>query len=102
MRDLRNKKKTERREFFRALEKITKGVANHRRLEILYLLYHSPGQSVSEIAEILEVNFRTASDHTRKLVNSNLATKRSDSVSVRHVLTNIGEKLLIFLDELSL
>ncbi len=74
-----------------------KGVANHRRVEVLLLLKESPELSVSELARLLRINFRTASEHMRKLVHAGLAMKRSDSVSVRHRLTKLGDHMLHFL-----
>ena len=74
-----------------------KGVANHRRIEILVLLKERPEQSVSELAEILRIDFRTAAEHLRKLVHAGLVMKRSDGASVRHALTGLGSDMLHFL-----
>ena len=38
---------------YRALERIVKGFANHRRIEILYLLRREPELSVDDISERL-------------------------------------------------
>ncbi len=82
---------------FRELEKITKGIANHRRIQIMDLLQKEPELSVFEIAEELNVNFRTISDHIKKLLISNLVMKRHQGAAVRHKLTDRGIIILKFL-----
>ena len=81
----------------RKLERIVKGFANHRRIEILDLLGREPELSVSEVSEKLEVNFKTISEHIRRLGISGLLLKRSDGTSIRHKLTLIGITILKFL-----
>ena len=78
-----------------------KGVANHRRVEILVLLKDRPERSVSGIAEILKIDFRTASDHIRRMEHAGLVMKRSDGVSVRHALTKLGDRVLEFLNSIA-
>ncbi|MDP3881099.1 MAG: winged helix-turn-helix domain-containing protein [bacterium] len=87
----------EDRQKYRNVERVMKGVANHRRAQILYLLKEEPELSVAEITKKLGVNFRTVSDHTKKLVHAGLVMKRSDSVSVRHKLTDLGHKVFEFI-----
>lgn len=79
------------------LERIMKGVANHRRIEILELLGEKPEMSVAEIADKIKSNFKTTSDHIRRMAISGLLMKRSDSKNVRHKLTKRGELILTFL-----
>ncbi|OHA19659.1 MAG: hypothetical protein A2836_02135 [Candidatus Taylorbacteria bacterium RIFCSPHIGHO2_01_FULL_45_63] len=81
----------------RELERIVKGFANHRRLQILQLLEKSPELSVDEIATVLNVNFKTVSEHIRRLAIANLVLKRSDGNNVRHKITNRGLSILKFL-----
>ena len=52
---------------YRQLERIVRGFSNHRRIEILELLEKEPELSVIEIAERLKINFKTASEHVRRL-----------------------------------
>ena len=52
---------------YRRLERIVKGFANHRRLQILDLLRREPELSVEEISERLGIGYVNASDHVRKL-----------------------------------
>ncbi len=81
----------------RELEKIVKGCANHRRVQILILLGEKPELSLFELAELLKINFKTASEHTRRLVISGLVMKRNEGAAVRHALTHRGHLILKFL-----
>ncbi len=81
---------------YRALERIVKGFANHRRLEILGLLAGEPELSVENISERLSLGYENASDHVRKLAIAGLVMKRNDGPSVRHKLTPRGESILVF------
>ncbi|HEY4478827.1 MAG TPA: winged helix-turn-helix domain-containing protein [Candidatus Paceibacterota bacterium] len=85
---------------FRKTERIIKGVANHRRLKILDLLRREPELSVDEIADKTKCGYMNASDHIRKLALAGLVMKRSDSTSVRHKLTALGEHILVFCKKL--
>ncbi len=82
---------------YRKLERIVKGFANHRRIQILELLEKNPELSVIEITQELNMNFKTASEHIRRLAISGLIMKRSDGKSIRHKLTERGLKVLKFL-----
>jgi len=77
-------------------ERIWKGVANHRRMQIVDLLDRESELSVMDIAEHIAIDFRTASEHLRKLVLAGLIMKRSDGISVRHALTKRGKDILKF------
>jgi len=81
----------------RELERMVKGFANHRRIEIMELLAREPELSVIEVASSLKVNFKTISDHIRRLAIAGLVIKRSDDNSVRHKLTARGVSILKFL-----
>jgi len=72
---------------YRNLERVVKGFSNHRRIEILDLLTREPELSVIEISERLGVNFKTISEHIRRLAQSGLVMKRSEGAAVRHKLT---------------
>lgn len=82
---------------FYHLERIVRGYANHRRIEILDLLERFPELSVAGITKKLGINFKTASEHIRRLAIAGLLMKRSDGTSVRHKLTNRGLSILKFL-----
>ena len=74
-----------------------KGVANHRRIEIIDLLAHAPELSVFDIAERLKINFKTTSEHIRRLALAGMVMKRNDKNFVRHALTPFGKSILKFL-----
>ena len=80
----------------RELERIIKGFANHRRLQILELLQKEPELSVQEIAERLKSEMKNISAHINRMAVAGLVMKRSDSKSVRHKLTKRGTVILKF------
>lgn len=82
---------------YREIERIVKGFANHRRVEILEFLARMPEMSVADISEQLNINFKTASEHIRRLAIAGLLIKRSDGRSIRHKLTKRGFVILKFL-----
>ena len=81
---------------YKKLERIIKGIANHRRLQVLELLYKEPELSVQEISEKLKSEFKNISAHISKMAISGLLMKRSDSKSIRHRLTKRGIIILKF------
>ena len=81
---------------YRKIERVVKGFANHRRIQILNLLSKEPELSVDDIAEELNLGYENASDHIRKLAIAGLVMKRSDGTSVRHKLTPHAESVLVF------
>ena len=84
------------RKNYRHLERIIKGFANHRRLEILELLKQKPELSVEEVADTLSIGYENASDHIRKLAVAGLVMKRSDGKAVRHKITSRAVFILTF------
>jgi DNA-binding transcriptional ArsR family regulator len=81
---------------YRQLERIVKGFANHRRLQIMDLLKGEPELSVEEIAERLRIGYENASDHIRKMAIAGLVMKRNEGNHVRHKLTPRAESILVF------
>ena len=73
-----------------------KGFANHRRIEIMETLDASPGLSLTEISQELGIDFRTAEEHTSRLVASGVAGKYPQGRNVRHYLTKLGKEVLTF------
>ena len=80
----------------RQLERIVKGFANHRRLQVLKLLYQEPELSVQEISDKLKSAFKNISAHINKMAIAGLVMKRSEGNMVRHKLTNRGRTILKF------
>ena len=81
---------------YRRMERIVKGFANHRRLEILDLLKREPELSVDDISERLGIGYENASDHVRKMTVAGLLLKRNEGPAVRHKLTPRAESILVF------
>lgn len=82
---------------YRSLERIVRGYSNHRRIQILELLDNNPELSVIEVADKLKINFKTASEHIRRLAITGLVLKRSQGAAVRHKLSPLGVSILKFL-----
>ena len=85
------------RKTFRELERLVKGFANHRRIQIMELLQKRPEFSVDDIATTLNVHFKTISEHVRRLAIAGLVLKRNQGNYVRHRLTPRAESILKFL-----
>jgi DNA-binding transcriptional ArsR family regulator len=84
---------------YKRLEKIVKGFANHRRIEILELLSKRTA-SLSQISTILKVNLKTIAEHTRRLESAGLIEKKYKGREVVHTISNLGINILTFLRKL--
>ncbi|MBU4480345.1 winged helix-turn-helix domain-containing protein [Patescibacteria group bacterium] len=78
------------------LEKHFKGVSNHWRINILLLLNEESGLSLEQIAETLNANYKTISEHTKKLVHAGLINKKYINNTVSHSLSPYGKKFINF------
>jgi len=90
---MKNKRKTAKQ-----LERYFKGVANHRRIEILRLISKIEGITVDGVCQKLNANFKTISEHTRRLVQAGLVNKKYRGRQVEHYLSPYGKKFLKFID----
>ena len=81
---------------YKRIEKIVKGFANHRRIQVLELLEKYPDSSVDNISESLNVNFVTIADHIRKLSEAGLVEKNYKGRFVLHRLNAKGKHILSF------
>ncbi len=79
------------------LERHLKGVANHRRIEILWLIAERQGISLDGIADALECNIKTIAEHTRKLAHAGLVDKKYRGRVVEHTLSPYGKIFYKFL-----
>lgn len=79
------------------LERHFKGVANHRRIEILLLVKENEGITVDGIADRLQCNFKTISEHARRLVQAGLLNKKYRGRAVLHSLSPYGQKFCEFI-----
>lgn len=82
---------------YRELERMVRGFANHRRIQIMEILKKKPEMSVDEIATFLDISYKTVADHVRRLAIAGLVLKRNQDVSVRHRLTDRAAYILKFL-----
>jgi len=80
------------------LERHFKGIANHRRIDILLLVKKSAGITLEGIAEGLQCNFKTISEHTRRLAQAGLLNKQHQGRAVTHFLSPYGQKLVKFIE----
>jgi len=81
----------------RQLERHLKGVANHRRIEILFLVAERGGVTLDGIARGVGANLKTVAEHTRRLVQAGLLDKRYEGRNVAHTLSPYGKTFLAFL-----
>ena len=82
------------------LERYGKGIANHYRISILFLLANQNGMTLDQIVQKLGGNAKTLSEHTQKLKNAGLIIKKYRGTSVEHSLSSYGRKFYHFLKSL--
>jgi len=80
----------------RQLERYFKGAANHRRLEVLFLLAEKDGLTLEVIADTIHGNFKTISEHTRRLAQAGLLNKKYQGRQVAHSLSPYGKLFVEF------
>jgi DNA-binding transcriptional ArsR family regulator len=83
------------------IERVVKGFANHRRIEILQLLSSYPDLCVGQISERLQIELKTASEHLRRLALAGLVQKRYQGREVRLRVAGKTSEILAFLDRLA-
>ena len=83
------------------MERHFKGIANHRRIDILLLISKEKGITVEDIAENLKTNIKTISEHTRRLVQAGLINKQYRGRSVEHSLSPYGKYFVDFIKAFS-
>ncbi len=92
MENKKNKKKTAKQ-----MERHFKGVANHQRIDILLLVAVASGLTVDQITRNLNRNFKTVSEHTRRLVQAGLLNKEYRGRTVAHFLSPYGKEFVRFI-----
>ena len=75
-------------------ERIFKGLANHRRLQILRILQSRGPVSLDKVAEICGIQAPTACEHARKLRIAGLVFRRRLRRCIQLELTERGELAL--------
>ncbi len=81
------------------MERHLKGVANHRRIEILLLIDKQKDITLESIVENLRANEKTIGEHTRRLFYAGLINKANKGNYVIHTLSPYGKKVVKFLKE---
>ena len=79
------------------MERHLKGVANHRRIEILLIISKNNGITLEDITEILNANEKTIGEHTRRLYQAGLINKKYKARYVEHSLSPYGKEFVKFL-----
>ncbi len=79
------------------MERHFKGAANHCRIEILLLVSERPDMTVQGITETLKKNFKTVSEHTRRLAHAGLVNKKYQGRTVAHSLSSYGKQFITFI-----
>ena len=79
------------------LERYFKGASNHHLLHILVFVYKNPGVTLENITKELDGNFKTISEHTKKLVQAGLLNKKYVGHMVAHSLSPYGKRFYDFI-----
>lgn len=78
-------------------ERYFKGVANHRRIEILLLVARAEGISLNKIAENIDSDIKNTCQHAQKLVQAGLIDKKYNGRTVGHSVSPYGRKFIKFI-----
>ena len=84
----------------RQLERVVKGFANHRRIQVLEVLEARPDLDLTTITRVCGINFKTASEHVRRLSIAGLVWKKARGRNVLHAISPRGKSVLRFLSTL--
>ncbi len=95
---IKRKNQNHKRKSARQLERIFKGVANHRRIEILFAIKNEPGLTLFSISEQLDCNLKTIAEHVRRLVIAGLVNKNRLNNNTLHELSPYGKKIVKILE----
>lgn len=79
------------------MERHLKGAANHRRIELLFLISTYNGITLESLVEKLDVSQKTLSEHTRRLAQAGLVVKKYKGRFVSHSLSPYGKVFVTFL-----
>ena len=78
------------------VERYFKGSANHWRIAILWLIGDKPNINVDSIADELNANIKTISQHISKLHQFGLVDKKYLGRTVTHQLSPYGKRFYHF------
>lgn len=74
-----------------------KGVANHRRIQILIFIAEHDGVTLDNIVRELACNLKTIAEHTKRLSEARLIEKKPQGRHVIHYLSPSGKILYKFI-----
>ena len=80
------------------MERHLKGMANHYRIEILFLIGTQRGITLEDIVKGLDANEKTIGEHTRRLYVAGLINKKYRGKFVEHTLSPYGKTFVRFLE----
>lgn len=83
------------------LERHFKGVSNHWRIQILLLIAKRPDIALFDIVDAVNGNFKTISEHVRRLQLAGLVEKTYAGRTVQHKLTPYGRIFYSFINTFS-
>ena len=81
------------------IERHIKGVANHRRIEILLLIANREGITLNEVIDLVNANPKTIGEHTRRLHNAGLIEKNYKGRFIKLSLSPYGKIFIKFIKE---
>ena len=79
------------------MERHLKGIANHRRIQILLLIAARGGLTLDDIIKTVDANEKTVGEHTRRLAQAGLVNKSYRGKFVEHTLSPYGKFFVKFL-----
>lgn len=79
------------------IERHFKGIANHYRIDILIFVDKNNDATVDDLAVGLNANFKTISEHTRRLVQAGLLNKSYRGRFVAHALSPYCKQVVKFI-----
>jgi len=79
------------------MERHLKGIANHYRIQILFIIDSQKNITLEGIVERLRANEKTIGEHTRRLYLAGLVTKNYKGKYVEHSLSPYGKTFVDFL-----
>jgi predicted transcriptional regulator len=83
------------------IERHVKGVANYRRIEILFVIANNNAITLDGISHAVKGNVKTISEHTKKLSQSGLIRKYRKGRGIIHCLSPYGKIMHKFLKSFS-
>ena len=79
------------------MERHLKGIANHRRIQILLLIAARNNLTLDDIVKAVDANEKTVGEHTRRLAQAGLVNKSYRGKFVEHTLSPYGKLFIKFL-----